>query len=65
MPGNCTSEYLTVGCTRNMPKLTHFDIGAWAREKKQKKQEIVEKNSTIVNLNEEISSQESKIRDLK
>ncbi len=52
---------------KHMPKLTHFDIGAWAREKKQKKEKIVENNSTIVNINKNIrhTLQESKIKDLK
>lgn len=38
-----------------MPK--RFDIGAWAREKGERKKEIVENNST--------ESQENQIRDLK
>ena len=51
---------------KNIPKLTHFDIGAWAREKNKKKEKIVENNSTIVNRNKNIrhTLQESKIKDL-
>ena len=48
-----------------MPKTTHFDIGAWAREKAMKQQEVLERNETIAELNEEIKSQESKITELK
>ena len=48
-----------------MAKSTHFDIGAWAREKRGKKEKMVENNSTIVNLNKNINIQESKIKDLK
>ena len=48
-----------------MAKSTHFDIGAWAREKREKKEKMVENNSTIVNLNKNINIQESKIKDLK
>jgi DUF917 family protein len=48
-----------------MAKSTHFDIGAWAREKRKKKEKMVENNSTIVNLNKNINIQESKIKDLK
>ena len=33
-----------------MSKITHFDIGAWSREKAAKKQEIIAKNRTISEL---------------
>lgn len=48
-----------------MPKTTHFDIGAWSREKKAKKQQIIEKNRTISELNEQISLKEQHIQELK
>ena len=48
-----------------MPKAERFDIGAWAREKRERKKEIVDNNSTIVDLNTPIESQENQIRDLK
>ena len=48
-----------------MPKTKQFDIGAWAREKRERKKKIMENNSTIVDLNKQIESQENQIRDLK
>ena len=45
-----------------MSKITHFDIGAWSREKAAKKQEIIAKNRTISELNESIVEKPSKLR---
>lgn len=47
-----------------MPK-EHFDIGAWSREKKAKRQEIIAKNRTIVDLNDDILGKEREIKELK
>lgn len=41
-----------------MPK-GHFDIGAWAQEKKPKRQEIIAKSRTIVNLKDDILGKEA------
>ena len=43
----------------------HFDIGAWSKEQKRLKQKSLELNSTIAELNEEISSKEQTVKDLK
>ena len=48
-----------------MSKITHFDIGAWSREKAAKKQEIIAKNRTISELNESIVEKTQQIKDLK
>ena len=48
-----------------MLKAKRFDIGTWAHEKRERKKEIVESNSTIVDLNKLIELQENQIRDLK
>jgi predicted nucleic acid-binding Zn-ribbon protein len=43
----------------------HFDIGTWSKEHKQLKQKSLELNDTIAGLNEDISSKEKAIKDLK
>jgi predicted RNase H-like nuclease (RuvC/YqgF family) len=48
-----------------MAKITHFDIGARSRQKAAKKQEIIAKNHTISELNENIVEKTKQIKDLK
>ena len=48
-----------------MSKTTHFDIGAWPREKATRQQEIIAKNHTISELNESIVEKPQQIKDLK
>ena len=43
----------------------HFDIGAWSKEQKRLKQKSLELNSTIAELNEEISLKEQTVKHLK
>ena len=43
----------------------HFDIGAWAKEQKRLRQTALEQNDAIAGLNEDISSKEQVIKDLK
>ena len=49
-----------------MPKLKqHFDIGAWSKQRKAKRHEVIANNRTIVELKECIQTSEREIRDLK
>ena len=43
----------------------HFDIGAWSREKKARRAEIIANNRTIVDLKDCIKTSEAEIKDLK
>ena len=43
----------------------HFDIGEWSKQQKRLKQTSLELNDTIAGLNDDISSKEQAIKDLK
>lgn len=49
-----------------MPKTKqHFDIGAWSREKKARRDEIIANNRTIVDLKDCTTASEAEIKVLK
>ena len=43
----------------------HFDIGAWSREKRARRDEIIANNCTIVNLKDCITASKAEIKGLK
>lgn len=56
---------LTLFTNNVMSKSSHFDIGAWAKEKGRLKKDAIAKNETISGLKQDISKREETINELK